>query len=402
MSDTNGDPLSNRVKTLPEAAIFRMAQRARELQAEGHHVVNLTVGQPDFDTPDVIKDAAKQALDDGVTKYTPIPGLPELRSAIAQKFAEDNKIDYSTDEIVVSNGAKQSIFNVCMALLNPGDDVLLTAPYWASYLGIIALSGAKTVICPTNVDEGFKASAAKLESFITDKTRLMILNTPGNPTGAVYTAGELDAIADMMVRHPNLYILSDEIYETINFTAGHASLAAFEKARARTITVNGFSKAFAMTGWRLGYMGANAQLARACVQIQTNVTSGAGSFAQAAAIEALNGGRAQVDQMVAAYRSRRDLVVSLLEAMPDLKISVPDGAFYVFPDISRVFGKSADGAKITSTTAFCDYLLNKFHLSLVPGTAFGDDNCVRLSFAASEDQLKAGLERLGNALTTLE
>jgi len=399
MSD-NPNPISKRIAALPEATIIAMAQRARDLAAQGHDVINLTVGQPDFDTPTFIKEAAKQALDEGKTKYTPVPGTPELRQAIAEKFKTENNIDYTADEIVVSNGAKQSILNVCLALLNPGDEVLLTAPYWTSYLGLVLLAEANPIVCHAGVEENFKVPASRLEAALTNKTRLLILNTPSNPTGAVYTHDELAAIADMMTRHEQLYVVCDEIYEYINFTGQHASLASFAQARARTITVNGFSKAFAMTGWRLGYMGSAPWLAQACAKIQANVTSGASSFAQAAAITALKSDRAAVAEMIREYHARRDLVVKQLSAMPGVKISPPDGSFYAFPDISHFLGRIAKGHAINTTADFCKFLLEEFYLSTVPGSAFGDDKSIRLSFAASEQELTQALERLGQALAS--
>lgn len=398
MPDTPA-PLSARARALPEAEIIRMAQRGRDLAAQGRDVVNLTVGQPDFDTPDHIKQAGKKALDDGITKYTPVPGTPAIREAIAEKFDTENNIACTPDQIVVSNGAKQSILNVCLALLNPGDEVILQAPYWASYLGLIALAEARPVVVQTSVEENFKASAQRLEGAITDKTRLIILNTPSNPSGAVQTAQELSDIARMLARHDRVFALSDEIYEYINFAGGHASLAAASAdLQDRVITVNGFSKGFAMTGWRLGYMAAPQWLAQICTRIQANVTSGASSIAQAAGVAALHGPRDAVAEMTASYMARRDLVAEGLTALPGVKLAVPDGTFYVFPDISAYLGRSARGRKIADTTAFCDYLLETHFVSAVPGSPFGDDNCIRLSFAASVEELEKGLARLAQAL----
>ncbi len=394
-----GNDLSQRVLDMPDAAIISMAQRARDIAALGHDVVNLTVGQPDFDTPDFIKQAAKHALDQGFTKYTPVPGLPELRQAIAEKFLNENNIDYTPEQIVVSNGAKQSIVNACLALLNPGDEVILTAPYWASYPGIIALAGAKPVICPAGIEEDFKVPAHRLEAAITEKTRILIINTPCNPTGAVHGHKELEAIAEVIARNERLYVICDEIYEYINFTRCHTSLASFAEAAARTITVNGFSKGFAMTGWRLGYMGAPQWLADACVKIQANTTSGAGSFAQHGALAALKSDRTHVDEMVQTYRARRDLMVEALTALPGVEISPPDGTFYVFPDISHYLG--ARGGKIETATDFCNFLLDDFHLACVPGGPFGDDNCIRISFAASRLLLDKGIDRMAKALDGL-
>jgi aspartate aminotransferase len=398
LPDTEHHDLSKRARTLPPAAIIRMAQRARDLAAQGHKIINLTVGQPDFDTPEHIKQAAKEALDKGLTKYTPVPGTPALRQAIADKFRSENGIDTTPEQIVVSNGAKQSIVNVCLALLDPGDEVIVTAPYWTSYLGLIALAGAKPVIVPASVEEDYKAPAERLESAITDKTRLVIMNSPSNPTGAVYTQTELEAHAAMLARHERVHVICDEIYEYINFTGSHASLGSLPEIAERTITVNGFSKGFAMTGWRLGYLTAPRWIAEACTKIQSNVTSGASSFAQYAAIRALEGPRDEVDAMAASYRKRRDYVILRLKSMDNVLVSVPDGSFYVFPDIGPYLETVKHDGPAPAADGFCETLLERHHLACVSGTAFGAATSLRLSFAASMAELEHGLDKLALAL----
>jgi aspartate aminotransferase len=394
-------PLSQRVQNLAESETLKMARMARELRAQGHDVISLSLGEPDFDTPNHIKEAAYRALKDGYTKYTPVNGLPELTQAISEKFRRDNDLDYGPAQIVVSNGAKQSIYNICQAMLDPGDEVVIFAPYWVSYWQIVELSGGTPVPVYAGVERDFKPTPEQLDAAITPRTKLVLFSSPCNPTGSVFTRDELGAYADVLGRHDHVYVISDEIYEYINFTGGHVSIGSFEAVRDRTITVNGFAKGFAMTGWRLGYMGAPKFLADACCKIQGQVTSGAASFSQKAAAEALLGDLGPTHRMRAAFLERRDLVLELLQQLPDLKVNRPQGAFYVFPDCSAYFGKSFDGQTIRNAEDLCDYVMTTGHVGLVSGSAFGDDNCFRLSYAASETQLREAVRRMGEVLGKL-
>lgn len=393
--------LADRILQMEEAATIAMAQKARDLTAQGRAVINLTVGEPDFDTPDPIKTAAKAALDAGYTKYTAIPGLVDLREAIRAKFKQENGLAYGLDQIVVSNGAKQCITNTCLSLLNPGDEVIFLAPYWVSYYGIVQLCGGVPVILSAGVEDDFKVPAERIEAAITAKTRLIVLNSPSNPTGSVYSRAELAAIAAVVARHQNVYIISDEIYEYILFEGEHVSIASFPEVYERTITVNGFSKGFAMTGWRLGYMGAAAEVARACVKVQGLFTSGASAFGQKAAASALAGDRADVQGMRDRYLTRRNLTVKLLRDIPGFTVNIPQGTFFIFPDISPYLGRRHGDQVIRTTEEFCMVLLDTAHVAAVPGSAFGDDRCIRLSFAASEADLREGIGRIKAAVAAL-
>jgi len=387
---------------MEESATIKMAAMARELKGQGHDVISLSLGEPDFDTPDHIKEAAKRALDDGFTKYTPVPGLMELRQAIVTKFKRDNNLEFTPNNIVVSNGAKQSIFNIFMALLDEGDEVIVLAPYWVSYSEIIKLAGGKPVILGASIEDDYKVSAAAVQAAITDKTKAILFSSPCNPTGSVYTHDELKAIAGVIGQHDNIMVISDEIYEYINFTDHHVSIGSFPEVKDQTVTVNGFSKGFAMTGWRLGYMGAPAWLAKACAKIQGQVTSGATAFGQMAGAYALLADMEPTHQMKEAFLQRRDMVIELLEEIPDMKVNHPQGAFYIFPDISAYFGKTDGTTTITNSDDFCEYLLQHAHVAVVTGAAFGAPDCFRLSYAASEKELREAVKRMKETLAQLK
>lgn len=393
--------LSDRVLAMEESATLKMAKLARQLRDEGHDVIALSLGEPDFDTPDHIKDAAKKALDDGYTKYTPVPGLPELREAICRKFKRDNDLDFQINQIVVSNGAKQSIANLCMALLNSGDEAIIFAPYWVSYSAIIKVAGGRPVPVKAGIDKDFKVTPEQLEGAITENTRIVLFSSPCNPTGSVYTYDELQALAKVIARHPSITVISDEIYEHINFTGKHVSIGAFEEVRDRTVTVNGFSKGFAMTGWRLGYIGAPQAIASACAKIQGQNTSGATSFGQKAAAYALDADMGPTDLMREAFHARRGIITSLLDAVPGVQVNHPTGAFYVFPNISALFGLSVDGNVINNSDDLAMYLLTEAHVATVAGSAFGDPECIRISYAASEEQIREAISRIAKALAKL-
>ena len=394
--------LSDRINQMQESATIKMSKMSRELKAHGHDIIDLSLGEPDFDTPKHIKDAAKDAIDKGFTKYTPVPGYAELRKAISLKFKRDNNLDYSPDEIVVSTGAKQSIANVVLSLINPGDEVLLPAPYWVSYAAIAELAEGKCVEIPSTIDTNFKVTAAQLEAHITPKTKLIIFSSPCNPTGSVYSRAELEAIAQVLKRHPNVFALCDEIYEYINFTGErHHSLAEFSDIKGQVITVNGFSKGFAMTGWRLGYIGAPAWIARACDKMQGQITSGTCSVAQKAGEAALLSDLEPSFKMVAEFKKRRDIVYGLLKEIPGLKVNLPEGAFYFFPDVSAYFGKSYNGTALNTPEDISLYLLREAYVAMVSGESFGDKNCIRLSYATSEEKLREACKRMKEAFAKL-
>lgn len=403
MVDTKIDlPLSSLVNNMKESATIAMAQLARDVAAEGHDVISLTLGEPDFDTPDHIKEAAKQALDDGYTKYTPVPGLPELRKAIQTKFKRDNNLDFDINQIMVSNGAKQVIANICIALLNQGDEVLIFSPFWVSYEAIVEMHGGVAVPVYAGIEQDFKPSPEQIAAAITDKTKLVIFSSPCNPTGSVFSKAELTAISEVFDKHRNLIIVSDEIYEYINFIEeGHFSLGSIECMKDQVVTVNGFAKGFAMTGWRLGYMGGPAWLVEACSKIQGQFTSGANSFGQKAAAIALESDLSPTHKMRDAFQKRRELVLGLLGEIPGMNLNYPKGAFYVFPDVSNFYGTSADGFEINNSIDFCEYLLRVAHVGSVPGSAFGAPDCIRLSYAASEERLTEAMNRIKNVCSKL-
>ncbi|MBS1622960.1 MAG: pyridoxal phosphate-dependent aminotransferase [Bacteroidetes bacterium] len=394
--------LSDRITHMQESATLKMAKISRELKAQGLDIIDLSIGEPDFDTPQHIKDAAKRAIDQGYTHYPPVPGYPELRKAIAAKLKRDNKLDYTPEQIVVSTGAKQSIANVVLSLINPGDEVLLPAPYWVSYSAIADLAEGRSIEIPATLETNFKVTPAQLEQHITDRTRLIIFSSPCNPTGSVYSHDEMQALAQMLAKHPDVYVICDEIYEFINYTGQpHTSLASFPEIKDRVITVNGFSKGFAMTGWRLGYIAAPQWIAQACDKIQGQITSGTCSIAQMAGVAAATESLQPTYDMVAEFRKRRDLVYGLLSDIPGIKANLPDGAFYFFFDISSFFGKKYGDTVINSAEDMSGYLLREGQIGLVNGEAFGDPNCIRLSYAASEDKLVKVCTRLKEALAKL-
>ncbi|MEZ5049022.1 MAG: pyridoxal phosphate-dependent aminotransferase [Saprospiraceae bacterium] len=390
--------LSDRIKSMDESATIKMAQKARDLAQKGINVISLSLGEPDFDTPNFIKEAAKVALDEGFTKYTPVPGLLKLRQAISSKFKRDNNLNYEPTQIVVSNGAKQSIANVVLSLINPGDEVIIITPYWVSYAEIVKLTGGIPVYVGADISQDYKISATQLDEAISEKTKLIIFSSPCNPTGSVYEKEELEALAAVILNYDNLMVISDEIYEYINFTSSHFSIAEVPGMEERTATINGFSKGFSMTGWRLGYMGAPQWLASACSKVQGQFTSGANSFGQEAAITALDSPLTETYAMRDAFKERRDMLLKLLSDIPGFKVNKPMGAFYVFPDISAYFGKSFQGFEINNSDDFSEYILSHAHVGLVSGSAFGDDNCIRISYAASEPELREAVRRIKEAL----
>lgn len=388
---------------LSESATIAMARKAAELKASGIDVISLSLGEPDFDTPELLKQAGIQAIEQNITHYTPVPGLQDVREAIAAKFKRDNNLPYTPDQIVVSNGAKQSITNVVLSLVDPGEEVILPAPYWVSYADMVALAGGTSVVLPTRIEDDFKIQPEALEAAITPQTRLLIYSSPCNPSGSVYTKAETEAIAEVLRRHPHVYAISDEIYELINFTDAHASLAAEEGMWDRVITVNGVSKGFAMTGWRLGYIGAPAWIAKACSKIQGQVTSAPCSIAQVAAGAAVAEDPSIADDMKAAFLKRRDLMIAGLQAIPGLKVNKPMGAFYLFPDVSEWFGKTTpSGAVLGSSDDVSLFLLEEAHVGTVAGSAFGTPECIRLSYAASEATLSEAIRRIHEAANSLK
>ena len=390
--------LSARINSLPVSATLAMAAKARELKNEGIDVIGLSLGEPDFNTPEYIKEAAIQAVNDNYNSYSPVDGYADLKQAIITKFKRDNGLDYAANQIVVSTGAKQSIANVCMVLLNPGDEVLLPAPYWVSYSAIATLAEAKSTIIPTSIEDDFKITPAQLEAAITPKTKLIMFNSPNNPSGTIYTEEEYRGLAKVLEKYPDIYILSDEIYEHINYGTPHFSLAAIPELYDRTITVNGVAKAFAMTGWRIGYIGAPAWIAKACNKMQGQITSGANCIAQRATITALEAPVSNIQYMVDEFKSRRELIISLLAEIPGIKLNQPQGAFYVFPDVSAYFGKTLRGKNIENASDFALYLLEEAHVATVTGDAFGNGDCIRISYAASVDNIKEAIGRIAKAL----
>lgn len=390
--------LSNRINSLPISQTLSMAAKATELKAQGVDIISLSLGEPDFKTPDFIKEAAIQAIKDGYNSYTPVDGYLELREAVSRKFKRDNNLDYKPNQIVVSTGAKQSLANVAMVLLNPGDEAILPAPFWVSYEAIVNLCEATSVPIATSIEQDFKITPEQLEAAITPKTKLIFLNSPSNPSGAVYSKEELRALADVLVKHPQVYVISDEIYEHIIYEGSNYSIAAFSDMYHNTITVNGLSKAFAMTGWRLGYIGAPDWIAKACTKMQGQITSGTNCIAQRAAITALDAPISKIKYMVDEFKERRSLVLNLLLDIPGFVTKNAPGAFYFFPDISYYFGKTLQGIKINNATDFSLYLLEKANVATVTGDAFGTPNCIRLSYATSRELLVEAMTRIKDAL----
>ena len=393
--------LSERLLAMEESATIAMSRKSRELKAQGKDVISLSLGEPDFNTPQFIKDAATEAMDNNFTKYMPVPGYDDLRESISNKFKRDNNLNYDKDQIVVSTGAKQSIANVVLTLINPGDEVIIPAPFWVSYIEIVKVAGGIPILVNAGIDKDFKIDGKDLENAITAKTKLMIFSTPCNPTGSVYNRSELRDLADVIQKHPSLIVLCDEIYEHINFESKHESLAQFNDVYGQVVTVNGVSKAWAMTGWRLGYIGAPKAIANACSKVQGQFTSGTSSITQKAAIAAMNADPQILNDMISAFKSRRGLVLDALSEMPGIKTNHPGGAFYVFPDCSAYFGKTNGSAIINNANDLCLYLLEEALVALVTGDAFGDPNCFRISYAASEETLKEAMHRIKAALSKL-
>lgn len=394
--------LADRIERLHESQTIAMARLSRELQDQGHNIISLSLGEPDFDTPKYIGDAAKKAIDDGFTKYPPISGYTDVREAIAQKLKRENNLDYKASQIVVSTGAKQCIANAVLCCVNPGDEVLVPTPYWVSYSQIIQLAGGVPVYLNTTIDSDFKVTPQQVEKAITSKTRMFIFSSPCNPTGTVYSHSELKELAAVFAKHENIFVLSDEIYEYINFVGKHYSIASFDELKNQVIIINGVSKGYAMTGWRIGYMAAPQDVAMACDKMQGQFTSAASSIAQKAAKAAISISTPDRDMMVETFRKRRDLVLNLMKDIPGWKTNTPEGAFYVFPDISYYFGKTDGSSTIKNPEDMCMYLLKDAKVALVTGEAFGDNNCIRFSYATSENLLVEAISRIKVSLAKLK
>ena len=391
--------LSERILNMATSATLAMAAKARELKTEGKDIIGLSLGEPDFNTPDFIKDAAKKAIDENYNSYTPVDGYAELKQAIITKFKRDNNLEYNPKQIVVSTGAKQCLANVALVLLDEGDEVILPCPYWVSYSDIVKLSDGIPVEVVTSIENDFKMTPHQLEAAITPKTKMIWFSSPCNPSGSVYSKSELRALADVLVKYPNIYVVSDEIYEHINFIGGHASMAEFNDMYDRTITINGVSKAFAMTGWRIGFLGGPEPIARACNKMQGQITSGANCIAQRAVITALEADPSKIQYMVDEFKVRRDLILKLLNNIEGFSCNIPEGAFYVFPDVSDFFGKTLNGNLINNATDFSLYLLEAALVATVTGDAFGNPNCIRISYAASQDQILEAISRIQKAVS---
>jgi aspartate aminotransferase len=392
------DPLSERINSLPVSATLAMAAKARELKNQGIDIIGLSLGEPDFNTPEFIKEAAVQAVNDDWNSYSPVDGYADLKEAICEKFKRDNKLFYKPSQIVVSTGAKQSIANVCMVLLDPGEEVLLPAPYWVSYSAIATLAEAKSIIIPSTIETDFKITPDQLEQVITPKTKLIMFNSPNNPSGTIYSEEEYRALGKVLEKYPDIFILSDEIYEHINYGTPHFSFASIKTLYDRTITVNGVAKAFAMTGWRIGYIGAPEWVAKACNKMQGQITSGANCIAQRATIAAVSAPISSIKYMIDEFATRREIIINLLSGIPGFKLNQPQGAFYVFPDISYYFGREIGGNKIENASDFALFLLEEAHVATVTGEAFGNDNCIRISYAASEQNIRIAVSRIEKAL----
>ncbi|MXV37238.1 aminotransferase class I/II-fold pyridoxal phosphate-dependent enzyme [Flavobacteriaceae bacterium Ap0902] len=390
--------LCNRLQNLKPSATIVMSSKARELKAQGKDIISLSLGEPDFETPDFIKEAAIQAIKDNYNHYTPVPGFVALREAIAEKFKRDNGLDYSIDQIVVSTGAKQSIYNVMQSLVDEGDEVILPTPYWVSYADIVTLANGKVVEIKTGIEQDFKMTPAQLENAITDKTKVLLYSSPCNPSGSVYSKSELAALVEVIKRYPDLVVISDEIYEHITYEDKITSLASFPEIYNQVVTVNGLSKAFAMTGWRIGYLGANHLIAKGCATLQGQVTSGANAIAQRAAITALKADPSEIQYMVDAFKERRDMVMDIIQDIRGFTVHKPKGAFYIFPDVSDLFGKTLNGVLINNADDLAFYLLEHAHVATVSGVSFGSPNCLRISYAASVENLKEAFKRIKEAI----
>ena len=394
--------LSNRLNRLAPSATLAMSQKSGEMKAQGIDVINMSVGEPDFNTPDHIKTAAKRAVDDNYSRYSPVPGYPDLRKAISAKLKNENGLEYAPSEILVSNGAKQSVCNTIMALVNEGEEVIIPAPYWVSYPQMVKLAGGEPVIVNAGFEQNFKMTPGQLEAAITPKTRMIILCSPSNPTGSVYSQKELAALAEVILRHDDLFVLADEIYEHINYVGEHASIAKVEGMRERAIIVNGVSKAYAMTGWRIGYIAAPEWIVKGCNKLQGQYTSGPCSVSQKAAEAAYTLSQECVETMRQAFQRRRDLIVELAKDIPGLEVNVPEGAFYLFPKCSSFFGKSDGKHTINNSTDFAMYLLEEGHVATVGGDAFGDPECFRMSYATSDDNIREAMRRIKETLAKLK
>ena len=394
--------LSNRIKRLQPSATLAMSQKSNELKAQGIDIINLSIGEPDFNTPENVKKAAKQAVDDNYSHYSPVPGYPALRKAIVEKLKRENGLDYAPAEILCSNGAKQSVCNAIMALINPGDEVIIPAPYWVSYPQMVILAGGTPVYVEAGIELEFKITPAQLEAAITPRTRALILCSPSNPTGSVYTAEELAGLAEVLKHHEDIIILSDEIYEHINYVGHHASIAQAEGMKERTVIINGVSKAYAMTGWRIGFIAAPEWIVKGCNKLQGQYTSGPCSVSQVAATEAFAGPQQSVEEMRQAFARRKDLIVKLAQEIPGLKVNIPQGAFYLFPEVESYFGKSYEGRVISTATDLALFLLEVGHVATVGGDAFGDPRCIRLSYATSEDNIREAMKRIKQTLSLLK
>ncbi|MDR2917447.1 MAG: pyridoxal phosphate-dependent aminotransferase [Tannerella sp.] len=393
--------LSARLVSLSPSETLAMSQKSNELKAQGIDVINLSVGEPDFNTPDHIKVAAKKAIDDNFSFYSPVPGYMDLRKAIVDKLKRENGLDYSTDQIIVSGGAKQSVCNVLLSIIGSGDEVIVPAPYWVSYVEMVKLAEGTNVIVTAGIDQDFKITPSQLEAAITPKTKALILCSPSNPTGSVYSKEELKGLADVLVKYPDVIVLADEIYEHINYVGKHESIAQFDELKDRVVVINGVSKAYAMTGWRIGFIAAPLWIAKACNKLQGQYTSGPCSIAQKASVAAFNGDQSCVEEMRQAFLRRRDLIVRLCKEIPGVKLNVPQGAFYIFPEVDSYFGKSADGRKVNDAAELAMYLLEVGHVATVGGAAFGAPECIRLSYATSDENIIEAIKRIKEALAKL-
>tara|TARA_R110001583_G_scaffold1202_5_gene10049 strand:- start:1642 stop:2835 length:1194 start_codon:yes stop_codon:yes gene_type:complete len=393
--------LSNRITSMELSPTLAMSQKSRDMKAQGIDVINLSVGEPDFKTPTHIKEAAHNAITDNYSYYSPIPGFEKLREAICNKLKRDNNLEFTPEQIVVSNGAKQSILNVIMSVINPGDEVIIPSPYWVSYVEIVKLAQGTNVFVPAGIDQDFKITPEQLEAAITSKTKAFLFSSPSNPTGSIYSKEELKALAQVFEKHPDIVIISDEIYEHINYVNAHESIAQFEELKDRTVVINGVSKGYAMTGWRIGYLAAPLWIAKGCNKLQGQMTSGASSIAQMAAVEAFNGDQSCTQEMKKAFKQRQDIAFDLLSQIPEFKLKKPEGAFYFFPDVSTLFGKSYNSTSINNPTDLSLYLLEEARVATVTGEAFGAPACLRLSYATSEKVMTEAISRIKNAIEKL-
>lgn len=396
------EKISARLASLAESQTLAMSQKCKDLKGKGFDVIDLSVGEPDFHTPDFVKDAAKKAIDDNFSFYSPVPGFRDLLEAISNKLKRENNLDYAPEQIVVSNGAKQSLTNILLTLIDKGDEVIVPAPYWVSYVELVKLAEGNSVVIETSIKDNFKINVKQLEAAITPKTKLLILCSPSNPTGSIYNHDELVAIAKVVEKNPNLFVISDEIYEHINFMGKHESIAQFESIRDRIIIINGVSKGYAMTGWRIGYSASAKWIAKGSIKLQGQITSGASSIAQKAATAAINSDGSYPELMRKSFKKRRDFMVDALSKIKGFNINVPDGAFYIFPEISYFFGKTDGNVTIKTSDDFAMFLLNTAHVALVPGSAFGALDYIRFSYAASDEQLKDATERIAKAVGLLK